>query len=283
MRYTVYDVFTETAFGGNPLAVVFDAQPLSTERMQLIAREFNFSETTFVLPPDDPAHTARVRIFTPGLELAFAGHPTIGTGVALAELQGLGPDMVLELGVGPIAVTVSGGKARFVTNVPLTVAEAPTTAALAACLSLPMAALHTDRHAPVLAGLGTDFVLVEIENTDWLSQASPNVQAFRDTAGAQADRLAIFMYCRDSQQIEARMFQPLGGIMEDPATGSAAAALAAYLGQLDGTPQSFEISQGVAMGRPSKIHAEVTVEHGKATAVAISGAAVKVMEGQITL
>ncbi len=283
MDYAVYDVFIDTPFGGNPLAVVFDAKGLSTEQMFQITREFNFSETTFVLPPDDPEHTAKVRIFTPGVELPFAGHPTVGTALALAELKGKGPDMVFELGVGPIPVSVKDGAARFVTHVPLTTSPAPTNAQLAACLGVKTSDMCTDRHAPVTAGLGTEFVLVELTDTDALKKTGANVQAFRDTAGAEAERLALFVYCRDGTRIEARMFQPLAGIPEDPATGSAAAALAGFLGQLDSTSQQFVISQGVTMGRPSLITADVTVENGTPTSVAISGAAVKVMEGRLSL
>lgn len=281
--YAVYDVFTHTPFGGNPLAVVFEAAGLSTAQMFQITREFNFSETTFVLPPDDPKHTAKVRIFTPGIELPFAGHPTVGTAVALAEIRAKGPDIVLELGVGPIPVSVADSAARFVTTVPLSTAPAPTSEQLAACLGVYASDIRSDAHAPVTAGLGTDFVLVELKSTDALGKASANVQAFRDTAGADADRLAIFVYCRNGAKIDARMFQPLGGIPEDPATGSAAAALAGYLGQLDKASQHFNITQGVAMGRPSQINAEVIVENGVSKSVAIAGAAVKVMEGKLTL
>ena len=283
MEYAVYDVFTDTPFGGNPLAVVFDAANLTTEQMFQIAREFNFSETTFVLPPEDPRHTAKVRIFTPGVELPFAGHPTVGTAIALAELKGAGPEMVLELGVGPIPVSLNDGAARFVTTVPLETGPAPTITHLAACLGIDETDIRTDRHVPINAGLGTDFVLIELTDTQALNRTSANVQAFRDTAGAEADRLALFVYCRNGAQIDARMFQPLGGIPEDPATGSAAAALAAYLGQLDGISQNFEITQGVAMGRPSLIHAEVSVENAAPTSVAIKGQAVKVMQGRLSL
>lgn len=283
MDYAVYDVFTDTAFGGNPLAVVFDASGLSTEQMFQITREFNFSETTFVLPPEDPAHTAKVRIFTPGVELAFAGHPTVGTALALAELKGKGTDLVLELGVGPIPVRVADGAARFVTTVPLDTSPAPTNAQLADCLSIDENDIRTDRHAPITAGLGTDFTLVELSDAHALARTQADVAAFRAAAGDDADRLAIFVYCRDGAQIDARMFQPLGGIPEDPATGSAAAALASFLGKLDGRSQHFEITQGVTMGRPSQIGAEVTVEKGVPVSVAIKGQAVKVMEGRLSL
>ncbi len=280
--YLVYDVFTEEPFGGNPLAVIPDAGALSEDALLKIAREFNFSETTFVTPPVDPANDAKVRIFTPTRELTFAGHPTVGTALALAGLGRVGKEMVLELGVGPIPVTVTGTRAEFTTRVPLATATAAGTEALAACLSLDPSDIRSDRHAPVEAGLGTDFTLVELTGTAALDAASPSIDGFRQAA-TDPGRLAILAYVRDGARIEARMFAPLGGILEDPATGSAAAALAAYLGKRDGKSQAFEISQGVKMGRPSQISANVTVEDGTPVAVSIAGHAVKVMEGRLTL
>ena len=280
--FLVYDVFTETVFGGNPLAVIPDATGLAEDQLQKIAREFNFSETTFVLPPDDPAHDARVRIFTPTRELAFAGHPTVGTAIALSGLGKVGAQMVLELGVGPIPVTVSQTRAEFATRVPLSTAPAASTDALATCLGLKPEQLRVDRHAPVEASLGTPFTLVEVSDPAALNAASPNIDGFRNAA-KDPGRLAILAYVRDGDRIEARMFAPLGGILEDPATGSAAAALAAYLGERDGRSQSFRISQGVKMGRPSLIDAAVTVEAGRPVEVRIAGHAVKVMEGRLTL
>ena len=280
--YLVYDVFTEEAFGGNPLAVIPDASRLPEEQLQKIAREFNFSETTFVLPPEDTKHDARVRIFTPTRELDFAGHPTVGTALALNGLGLVGTDMILELGVGPIPVKVEGTRAEFVTRVPLTTGHTASVDALAACLGLPSSAVRTDRHAPIDAGLGTNFTLMELQGPEALDQASPVIDAFRQAA-SDPGRLAVLAYVRDGSQIEARMFAPLGGILEDPATGSAAAALVAHLGKLDGTSEAFEISQGVKMGRPSHISARVDVENGEPVAVTIAGNAVKVMEGRLTL
>ena len=280
--YLVYDVFTEEAFGGNPLAVIPDASRLPEEQLQKIAREFNFSETTFVLPPEDTKHDAKVRIFTPTRELDFAGHPTVGTALALNGLGLVGTDMILELGVGPIPVKVEGTRAEFVTRVPLTTGHTASVDALAACLGLPSSAVRTDRHAPIDAGLGTNFTLMELQGPEALDQASPVIDAFRQAA-SDPGRLAVLAYVRDGSQIEARMFAPLGGILEDPATGSAAAALVAHLGKLDGTSEAFEISQGVKMGRPSHISARVDVENGEPVAVTIAGNAVKVMEGRLTL
>ncbi len=279
--YLVYDVFTEDAFGGNPLAVIPDATGLAEDQLQKIAREFNFSETTFVYPPEDSNNDAKVRIYTPTRELDFAGHPTVGTALALAGLGRVGQNMVLELGVGSIPVTVDGSRAKFATRVPLATAPAPGVDALAECLGLTSADFRTDRHEPIEAGLGTNFTLAELQSTAALDTASPVIDAFR-RAATDPGRLAVLIYVRDGSRIEARMFAPLGGILEDPATGSAAAALAALLGKLDATSQSFEISQGVKMGRPSRISAEVTVEDGAPVEVTIAGQAVKVMEGRLT-
>ncbi len=280
--YLVYDVFTKDAFGGNPLAVIPNAEGLAEDQLQKIAREFNFSETTFVFPRETEGTDARVRIFTPTRELAFAGHPTVGTAIALADMNRAGELMVLELGVGPIHVAVSGGRARFTTRVPLETAPAPDVPQIAACLGLPEASIQTDAHPAEFAGLGTDFVLTELVDRAALDAATPQLDGFR-AAATDPGRLALFLYVRDGQRIEARMFAPLGGILEDPATGSASAALAAYLGRLDGRSQKFEISQGVKMGRPSQISAEVTVEDGQPVEVAIAGYAVRVMEGRLTV
>lgn len=282
--YLVYDVFTDTPFGGNPLAVIPDASELDGALMQKITREFNFSESTFVLPPEDPAHTARVRIFTPSAELPFAGHPTIGTGIALADL-GRGPDMVLELGVGPIPVTARDGSARFVTKTPLSKGAMPTPGEIADCLGLSEADIRTDRHGPQMASVGLTFCLAELADTTALSSAVTSLAAFQRAADRYADRLnfGLFCYVRDGSSISARMFAPTGGIPEDPATGSASAALTAYLADLDAAPLALDIVQGVDMGRPSRILTEATYSDGEVRSVSVSGQARRVMEGRLTL
>ena len=279
--FLIYDVFTDSAFGGNPLAVIPDATGLPEALLQSLAREFNFSETTFVFPPENPAHTAKVRIFTPTRELQFAGHPIVGTAVALSRLRGGQRHIVLELGVGPIPVTLNADYARFETRVPLSVSDAPSAAVIAQCVGIPADAVRTDRHAPISAGLGADFVLAELTDQNALAKADGAMDAFR--RAADGGRLALYVYVREGSRIRARMFAPLGGTQEDPATGSAAAALAAWLGQLDGASASFDITQGVEMGRPSKIEASVTVKNGRPTAVTIGGRAIKVMEGRLAI
>lgn len=283
IQYVVYDVFTDKPFGGNPLAVVQDATGLTDAQLPLIAREFGFSETTFVFPPKDDTNDALVRIFTPERELAFAGHPTVGTAIALFDLGLCGPEMVLELGVGPIPVTVRNGQARFVTRIPLATQNGPPAEALAQAIDQPTQSVCTDRHTPTIAGLGNDFLCVELNNLEALAKASVDSNAFLKIAGPKASSLGLYLYVRNETQIQARMLEPWGGIPEDPATGSAAAALVALLGRLDGRSTTYTIRQGVEMGRPSLITGAVTVESAEPISVAISGNAVRVMEGKLTL
>ena len=277
--YLVYDVFTATAFVGNQLAVFPDAQGLLEDRLQAITREFNFSEVTFVYPPQDPAHTARVRIFTPTREVPFAGHPTIGTAIALYDL-GRGSDLVLELGVGPIPCHVGETGAAFTTPVPLEMIAHPAPSLVAEALGLPVAVIRTDRHAPVQASLGLAFVLVELVDRAALAAAQPVIEACRRGAALHPAGLdfAIFAYVRNGEAVEARMFAPLDNMPEDPATGSASATLGAYLAQLPGGPQRLAISQGVDMGRPSQIGVLVG-----AGGVTVTGQAVKTMAGRLFL
>ncbi len=283
--YLVYDVFTDAAFGGNPLAVIPDARDVAEADLQRIAREFNFSETTFVFPPEDPAHTARVRIFTPTMEIPFAGHPTIGTAIALDDLGRGGSNMVLELGVGPIPCSVSETGAAFETRVPLETWPGPPVEIIAASIGQASGAIRTDRHVPTIASVGLPFAIAEISEASAFEAAVPNTDAFRsfDPHWPADTHYDLLIYMRDAEFIRARMFAPLDGIPEDPATGSAAAALAAFLGQLDGQSARFDITQGVEMGRPSQIDARVTVEDGQPVAVRIAGKAVRVMEGRLTL
>ena len=278
-EYLVYDVFTATAFGGNQLAVFPDARDLHEDRLQAITREFNFSEVTFVYPPQNPAHTARVRIFTPTREVPFAGHPTIGTAIALYDL-GRGSDLVLELGVGPIPCHVGQTGASFTTPVPLEMIAHPAPSLVAEALGLPVAAIRTDRHAPVQASLGLAFVLVELADRAALAAAQPVIEACRRGAALHPAGLdfAIFAYVRNGEAVEARMFAPLDNMPEDPATGSASATLGAFLAQLPDGPQRLEISQGVDMGRPSQIGVSVG-----AGGVTVTGQAVKTMAGRLFL
>ena len=273
--YLVYDVFTDRPFGGNPLAVIPDASRLDAARMQAIAAEFGFSETAFVLPPEDPAHTARLRIFTPVRELPFAGHPTVGTAVALSEL-GRGRDLVLDLGIGPVACRVSGARAAFDIDRPLEILHHVPAGTAAACLGLPSDAV---RPGVEIASLGLPFVLAELASPAGLAAIDIDLAAFRQAAAAFGgdSHFAVFAWVGSEDGIAARMFAPLDGIPEDPATGSACATLGALLTARRGAAQCLTIRQGVEMGRPSRI--EIATD---GTSVTVAGQAIRVMEGRLT-
>jgi len=280
-EYLVYDVFTDTAFAGNPLAVIPDARGLPEDSLQRIAREFNFSETTFVYPPVDQANTAKVRIFTPTMEIPFAGHPTIGTAIALRDLGHQG-EMVLELGVGPIPCRFEGDKALFTTHVPLEIAAEPEIELVARCLGLSADAIETSTHLPVQASVGLHFTMVELTDRAALSACALAMGAIREGKERYPTGLdfAIFAYVRNGTAVDARMFAPLDNIPEDPATGSACAALAALLHNRLGSPLHLDIRQGEDMGRLSLISASVD---GDPVGITIGGQAVKTMSGVLTL
>jgi trans-2,3-dihydro-3-hydroxyanthranilate isomerase len=274
--YVVLDVFTDRPFGGNPLAVIPDATTLAEVSLQSIAREFNFSETTFVYPPSDAANTASVRIFTPTAEILFAGHPTIGTAVALAN-RGASSDMILELGVGAIEAHAVDGAARFVTKHPLSRFGHPDPGLVAACASLQSSALNAAA-TPVMASVGLPFILAQLTDTEALATAAPDMESFRMLRDATdgAEVTAVYLFVRKGTAVRARMFAPLDGVPEDPATGSAAAALAAHLADLEGGSIDLIVSQGAEMGRPSRIDVNV-----RGDAITVSGRAVEVMHGTL--
>ncbi|MGI9391753.1 MAG: PhzF family phenazine biosynthesis protein [Boseongicola sp.] len=284
-QYVVYDVFSDRQFGGNPLAVVPDARSLPEDALQRIAREFNYSESTFVFPPEDAASTAKVRIFTPTQEIPFAGHPTIGTAIALSALGLGGPDMILELGVGQIPCHVEAGQARFETRVPLQTWDGITPDIVASSIGQSVDCVRTDRHAPIIASVGLPFAIAELRDREALAAAEANIHAFKsfEAVWPAESHYDLLVYVREGNNIQARMFAPLDGIPEDPATGSAAAALAALLGRQEGASNSFAITQGEDMGRPSTINASVEVEEGKPVGVTIAGSAVKIMQGTLAL
>ncbi|WP_270730072.1 PhzF family phenazine biosynthesis protein [Shimia sp. Alg240-R146] len=275
--YSVYDVFTIKPFGGNQLAVIPDATLLLETDLQSIAREFNFSETTFVYPPNDASNTARVRIFTPTMEVPFAGHPVIGTAVAL-ENAGHGPDMTFELGVGPLSVHAANGAASFTTSASLQILAKPDPALVAKALGIAPTHIRTANHPPIMASLGLAFTVTEIDSRETLAALETDIAAFRQGNAAYPSGLdfAQFAYVRQGNHIDARMFAPLDNIPEDPATGSACATLAALLAQIEGADLTLDILQGEDMGRPSHIKATTN-----GPAVTISGHAVCTMQGTL--
>ena len=278
-RYFVYDVFTEKPFGGNPLAVIPDATSLAEEQLQKIAREFNFSETTFVYPPNDPQHTAKVRIFTPTMEIPFAGHPVIGTAVTLSD-EGASGDLTLELGIGPVSCEISGRNAKFTTTAALELLSEPDPALVAAALGTRTDAIEFATHPPVMASLGLPFTITQLKSRDALAALNTDITAFREGNAKYPSGLdfAQFAYVRDGNHIDARMFAPLDNIPEDPATGSACATLGALLQRIEGAPVTLSIVQGEDMGRRS----DITVEADQ-SGVSVSGSAVRVMSGELTL
>ena len=293
-RFVTVDVFTDTRFGGNPLAVFPDARGMSDAQMQALAAEFNLSESTFVLPPDDPANTARVRIFTPKYEMPFAGHPNVGTGFVLAD-RAVNDVLRFEEIAGLVTVQVTRDAAGAVTGStiaapqPLALGPEYTPVQIAGCAGLDPWEVVTERHRPVTAGCGNPFVLAEV-TPEALSRAAPDHAEFRRVAKAipgLAERFALYLYARDHAQpwgqVRARMFSPSLGVGEDPATGSAAAPLAALLLSL-GTAEegAWDIVQGVEMGRPSLLRttARRAADGIRAT---VGGGCVKVLEGEAIL
>lgn len=303
LRFHTLDVFTEQRFGGNPLAVVFgaDAQPDVT--LQAIAREFNLSETVFVLSPTDRDATHRVRIFTPSHELPFAGHPTIGTAILLVQLGEGKPvegatRVVLQEGVGLVPVVVRPGAGRpffaqlTTARLPEVGPPPPPAADLAAVVSLAADDIVDDeRDRPEAVSCGVPYLIVPVRTRAVLARASMAEGTWRRTL---RDYWApdVYLFCRDPElagsAIRARMFAAENGIVEDPATGSAAVALAGYLTSREagtGTTgtRRWTVEQGFEMGRPSLLYLEADVVDGAVRAVRLGGAAVSVSEGIIQL
>jgi trans-2,3-dihydro-3-hydroxyanthranilate isomerase len=292
IAFATLDVFTGRRLAGNPLAVALGGENLDGSQMQAVAREFNLSETIFVLPPAGPGHDHRVRIFTPGRELPFAGHPIVGCAVFLAERRHkdgcpFETRLTLEASAGPVPVTVTrigaAAHARFVSPVLPAVADAGLTAAEAAA-ALGLAA--DDLAGPARAMIaGNRFLAIPVRSAEALARAAVIQPAF-DAAAGRAGCLGVYPYTRIDGGWQSRLFAPAAGVPEDPATGSAAAALPAALladGALKEGANAFDIRQGVEMGRPSLIGVEADVSGGAVTAVCIAGEAVKISEGVMTL
>jgi trans-2,3-dihydro-3-hydroxyanthranilate isomerase len=302
VAYVTLDVFTATRFAGNPLAVIPDARGLSDEAMQRIAAEFNYSETTFVLPPEDPRNTARVRIFTPTVEVPFAGHPNVGTAFVIGrqkEIFGRPVDETLrfEEKAGLIEIQLLSEEGEIVgaeikAPQPLKVGPRIEAALIARCASIDATSIRLSNYEPVFASVGLPFAFAEVNGLEALAAARPNLAVFAEALErhrAQQTDFSLFLYTRTAEgwsHIRARMFAPLDNVMEDPATGSASAALGAYLASL--APErdidaQITIEQGVEMGRRSIIDVKVSKSAGVIGSVTLSGRSVPVMRGTIEL
>jgi trans-2,3-dihydro-3-hydroxyanthranilate isomerase len=293
LTFHTLDVFTNRRFGGNPLAVVLDADHLSTEQMQVITREFNLSETTFVMKPDDPANTAKMRIFFPGGEMPFAGHPTLGTAVLLAELRNLATiRFELKAGLTPVEITRTGGVYSGIFTAPVVPFHVdialPGVAETAQALNLAVDDIGFDGHGIASLEGGPRFFYVPVKSRSALEKSQVREPYWSTLIGPLGGVDAAYIYTRGGDganaSFRARMYSPTGGIPEDPATGSATALLAAQLLKAealkDGT-HTWQLEQGYEMGRPSDLGLEADVKHGKLTAVRVSGQAVRVMEGTL--
>jgi trans-2,3-dihydro-3-hydroxyanthranilate isomerase len=295
-RYYTADIFTDRRFGGNPLAVLPDARGLSTEQMLAVTREFNYSESTFVLPPEHEGETCRVRIFTPGGEVPFAGHPTVGTAHVLTAigqvpLTGDETRLVLGEGVGPVPVTVraAGGVPTFaqlsVAQLPTEEAPAADAAAIAGVLSLAPEDVLGGDYAPRVASCGLPFLLVALRDRDAVRRARVRLDAWEGALrGSTGSEIMVFaMDAGAGADVHARVFVPGLNVPEDPATGSACAALGGYLAARtprDGTVR-WVVEQGVEMGRPSRLEVEADKVGGAIDAVRVGGQSVLVCEGSI--
>ncbi len=285
--FVTVDVFTERRFGGNPLAVFPDAQGLGDGEMQALAAEFNLSETTFVLPPADPAHTARVRIFARRHEMAFAGHPNVGTAWVLAGLGRARTGVLrFEEMAGLVEARVDGGTVTIATPQHLSLGPEMPVDLLAGCVGLAPKDVVATAHRPMVASVGNGIIVGEVSG-EALARATPDVgrfrQAWKSFSSLGPNRLPLYLYAHDGPRLRARMFSPLSGTLEDPATGSAAAPLAALLLSLGReSERRYEIVQGVEMGRPSKLLCTARRANGGIHA-SVGGSCVAVMEGAVSL
>ncbi|MGB8278361.1 MAG: PhzF family phenazine biosynthesis protein [Methylovirgula sp.] len=300
-KYYMLDVFADRALAGNPLAAIVDCDGLETEAMQKIAAEFNLSETIFVLAPCDPVNTARLRIFTPRAELPFAGHPTVGAAILVAELRAAAllraQDLriVLEENIGTIACTVShrpnsARRAHFIMpKLPSRIGLPQDKDRLAAALGLATAEIGFDRHVPTVYSAGVPFTFVPVASLAAIARAMPRLDLF-DLAFGAGTHGAAFLYTRETvdqaHDFHARMFAPSLGVREDPATGSAAAAFAGVIMAFEKVPDgshALVIEQGYELGRPSQITLTLDVEQSVLVEASIGGAAMIVAEGTLDL
>jgi trans-2,3-dihydro-3-hydroxyanthranilate isomerase len=297
-QYYICDVFTEERFAGNPLAVLPHAEGLSDLQMQQMAREFNFSESTFVLPPE-AGHTRRVRIFTPTTELPFAGHPNVGTAFVLASIGELGAldgpkSIVFEEGAGPVPIEIEvadGKPTRCELEAPeaLSLGDEVDPAIVAEIVSLTPNDFVTTTHSPRVASVGLGFLFAELCGLDALARVQIDAGALARHTALGPD-LAIYLYVRGDDtshrdELRARVLIAEGGY-EDAATGSANCALAGLLAHLDPIQDGelrWRITQGVEMGRPSTLYTRAKKEAGRVVSAWVAGGCVLVASGTLNL
>jgi trans-2,3-dihydro-3-hydroxyanthranilate isomerase len=276
-RYKIVDVFTDRPLAGNQLAVVLDAEGLETESMQAIAREFNFSETTFVTPSQQPGCHWRVRIFTPLYELPMAGHPTVGTAVVLREEGLAGAEVVFELGVGPTPVAFDAGGLAWMTQPEARFgATVEDRELVASALSLSPGDIRADLPVEVVS-CGNEFLFVPLSSLEALGRMRADMTVWEE-ATASIRRGGVYGFVETSRgRVRSRMFAPNMGVPEDPATGSAAGPLGAYFARHLGVT-SLLIEQGIEMGRPSTLHVDASAARPR-----VGGRAVTVAAGELQL
>jgi trans-2,3-dihydro-3-hydroxyanthranilate isomerase len=297
-QYILADVFTEQRFGGNQLAVFPEATGIATEVMPKIAGELNLSETVFVLPPAVVNHTCQLRIFTPAMELPFAGHPTVGTACILAaigqvQLVGTQASLVFEEGVGPVSVCVErvgqGYGAQFeVPQNPVFGPPGPPPERLAQLLGVSEEGVVAGVHGPKAVSCGAPFLFITVRDPSVLERVRLNRSVWEEVLSRYwAPHVYVVAHDHDSSGslVRARMFAPAMGILEDPATGAAASALPGYLGTsgvMDGL-LTWRIEQGLEMGRPSRIDVEAEVTDGVLRKIRVGGSCVIVGKGDLDL
>lgn len=289
--FETVDVFTDQRFGGNPLAVFHDARGISDRDMQRLAAELNLSETTFILPPADASNTARVRIFNRNHEMPFAGHPMVGTAYVLARRMKEAVDTLrFEVPAGPVSVRLirtegSVQGATIEAPQPLTLGVEIPAEEIAESAGVNTSEIIVTNHLPTLASVGNTYVIAEVTESG-LGTAAPNLAAFRrilDATPGLNGRFSLYLYTRRDRGISARMFAPIVGTWEDPATGSAATPLAALLLSLsEENRNDFTVRQGELMGRPSLL---LTTAWRTPTGIraSVGGSCVPVFRGDIRL
>ncbi|MEM9330559.1 MAG: PhzF family phenazine biosynthesis protein [Pseudomonadota bacterium] len=293
-RFHTLDVFTDQALAGNPLAVVLDSEGLNDEAMQAIASEFNLSETVFVMPPQNASSMAKIRIFTPVHELPFAGHPTVGTAILLSHLNHLedGSHLVLEENVGPVVCRISDQAgvrtARFgLPKIAKPIDHAFDLAGWASGLGLAPETMDGTRGE--LWDGGVPYTMVPVDSMETVASVVIEMSSIRKVEPVFNDIAANpYVFCKggvdEGTDFHARMFAPLFGITEDPATGSAVASMSGWIAKhemAETEKRTFKIEQGYEMGRPSQIYLDIDKQNGKITDAGISGAAVRISEGEI--